>query len=112
MLSSKLFYDDAKVTCSWGNIINVDGNVIPNADYNNLKSEETYVKTQNTFKDDNVYSHYWMIFLPDNPDIAGKQTITIDMRGEVKTIEIELKYLGDYENGQGWKLVAAEETQN
>ena len=110
--STAFLYDDAKVTCSWGNIINVDGNVIPNADYNNLKSEETYVKTQNTFMDDNVYSHYWMIFLPDNPDIAGKQTITIDMRGEVKTIEIELKYLGDYENGQGWKLVAAEETQN
>lgn len=44
------------------------------------------------------------IQLPDDPAIAGQQSVTIEKDGYRIKIAFELVYLGDYTNGEGWEL--------
>lgn len=45
---------------------------------------------------------WFEIYLPDNKDIAGEQTITIKIGNEIVTVSVNLTYYGKYEDDLGW----------
>lgn len=42
------------------------------------------------------------IMLPDDESLAGPQTVVLDCNGYQVTIDVELSYLGNYTDGNGW----------
>ncbi|MBR4960932.1 MAG: hypothetical protein IKY52_08555, partial [Clostridia bacterium] len=47
-------------------------------------------------------SYSFTIYLPDDPSLEGKQSVTINVGGESKTFYFTLMYAGNYETGTGW----------
>lgn len=55
--------------------------------------------------DGNVYPVSTVdVFLPDDPSIAGEQTVTVALDDHRASVQILLTYDGGYESGSGWKL--------
>ena len=52
---------------------------------------------------DGIYSNAW-IGLPDQPNLAGNQTIVLSAGGWRAIINVNLEYLGNYETGEGWEI--------
>ena len=44
------------------------------------------------------------IFLPDDPSLAGRQSVTFTKNDLQVTIPFTLVYLGNYETGTGWSV--------
>ena len=44
------------------------------------------------------------VFLPDDPSIAGEQSVTVALAGHTAIIRVALTYDGGYGDGNGWKL--------
>jgi len=103
------FYKNAIVTCSWGHVINGEGYWEQHADMETAKSGGTYLETyQISDENDKATEYGWMIFLPDDPDIAGMQSVTVKVGKEEKTVWVDLEYQGDYNTGLGWKLIGVQ----
>ena len=49
----------------------------------------------------------YLICLPDDPSLAGEQSITCHIKDLIYTIGFTLEYVGDYETGTGWKVTDA-----
>ena len=55
--------------------------------------------------DGNVYSVAGVdVFLPDDPSIAGEQTVTVSLEGHTASVRLKLTYDGGYADGNGWKV--------
>ena len=107
-------YELSIVSCSWDRVINGDGTKrilgSEHADFETQKKGGTYLERYTEVdKEGNLTRYGWMLFMPDDPSIEGTQTVTIEVGGEKKVIEIEIKYLGDYEDGAGWRLTRSVE---
>jgi hypothetical protein len=56
------------------------------------------------------YSHtgkdrfMFLLFLPDDSSIEGAQSVTVAVGSSELTIDFNLTYAGDYENGMGWRI--------
>ena len=74
-------------------------------DFEGAKAGKTYIGhafdpgIEDTVEDD---AASFSVFLPDDPGIAGEQSVTVKAAGEERTIHFTLIYLGDYETGMGW----------
>ena len=44
------------------------------------------------------------VFLPDDPAIAGEQTLTLSLSGHTAVVRVNLEYDGGYGEGNGWKV--------
>ncbi len=44
------------------------------------------------------------VFLPDDPAIAGEQTLTLSLSGHTAVVRVALVYDGGYGDGNGWKV--------
>ena len=44
------------------------------------------------------------VFLPDDPAIAGEQSVTVSLAGHTAVVRVLLTYDGGYVDGNGWKL--------
>ncbi len=51
------------------------------------------------------------LYLPDDPSIAGEQTITLVSEDQQLTLRINLKYLGSYQDGRGWDVTFLDATK-
>ena len=71
------------------------------------KNGITYTEWATTLAEDSDNGNErfaYMVFLPDDPSIAGEQSVTMHVGSAEKTVSVTLVYLGDCETGTGWKI--------
>lgn len=97
-----------RITCSWDKVVNgTAGSGSEGANFDSAKAGMTYAEFGTT---DAVYSYTgvdrfdFLLFLPDNPDIAGSQSATVQIGDKQLTVYFDLEYEGDYVNGTGWNV--------
>ena len=101
---------DSVVTCSWGSIINGEGEPEQEVDMSIAENGQTYLEKycKDAQGTGNARECGWMIYLPDDPEIEGFQNITIKAGGAERTFWIKLDYLGSYHGFTGWQLAGIE----
>ena len=76
--------------------------------WENAKAGETCARVSRHTEinsDGNVYPVASVdIFLPDDPSIAGEQSVTVGLAGHSAVVRVLLTYDGGYAEGNGWKL--------
>lgn len=92
----------AYVTCSWDHIVNGSPEWERTATWQDAKEGMTYVERASYAGSSDTFAY--MVFLPDDPDIAGPQSVTVKIGDVEKTISFTLTYLGDYDTGLGWAI--------
>lgn len=98
-------YNEVAV-CSWGDVLSCLYSDIT-LDFDDAKNGYTFLQygTYINHKDTpGTEKFIFMLMLPDDPSIEGEQTVTIAIGPYRKIIGVDLKYMGDYETGTGWKL--------
>lgn len=90
------------VTCSWDHVVNGGPRWEQEATWQNAKEGMTYAERTSYVGSPDAFAY--MVMLPDNPDIAGTQSVTIQIGDVEKTISFNLAYLGDYDTGLGWAI--------
>ena len=96
------------IFCSWDHVRNGEGYWEAAENFDSAKKGSTYCEFAITSAEESFNGHEryaFMLFLPDNPSIAGEQSVTLQLGYAKKTIYFTLIYDGDYETGTGWKIV-------
>lgn len=96
-------YDFANVTCSWDEHITNGEKWEHEVDSDSvLQTGKTGVTRQiKLHPGKDFISYTFIVILPDDPEIAGPQSITIEVQGVKKEFEFELNYLGALGVDQG-----------
>lgn len=92
----------AYVTCSWDHVVNGGPRWEQTATWQDAKEGMTYAERVSYVSSPDAFAY--MVLLPDNPDIAGPQSVTIQVGDVEKTIFFTLTYLGNYDTGLGWAI--------
>lgn len=93
---------NASVFCSWDHIVNGGPTWEKVATWEDAKAGMTYAETGTYVNEPDAFEY--TVLLPDDPDIAGPQSITIQVGDAEKTISFILTYLGNYDTGLGWAI--------
>ena len=95
------------ITCSWGHVMNGEGSWEGEANIDSAKNGITYCEFGTTSAEYSANGHYrytYMLFLPDDPSVAGEQSVTMKVGNSQKTVSFKLIYAGNYDTGTGWKV--------
>lgn len=96
----------AIIDCSWGHVVNGDGfeYEVDFEDANNGVTYSEFGTISGEYTESGNAIYMSMIHLPDEPSIAGEQSVTIQVGNVKKVFSFDLTYEGDYENGTGWSV--------
>lgn len=92
------------ITASWGHAYNGNGQVELSGTIEDAKAGKTYVEYGTMEGQWGPDRYLYMLYLPDDPAIAGEQSVTMTVGSSELTVYFTLVYLGDYETGTGWKI--------
>ena len=95
------------ISCSWDHVTNGGEQWEQECNFETAKAGTTYAEfgiweAQNSPTGNERY--ILILYLPDDPDIAGPQSVTLKVGCSEKTISFTLTYAGDYETGTGWRI--------
>lgn len=92
----------ASISCSWDHVVNGGPTWEQVATWEDSKEGMTYAEFSTYVDSPDAFAY--MLMLPDRPDIAGPQSVTIKIGDVEKTVSFTLAYLGDYDTGLGWAI--------
>lgn len=92
------------ITTSWGHAYNGNGQVELSGTIEDAKAGKTYVEYGTMESQRGPDRFVYMVYLPDDPSIAGEQSLTLTVGSCELTVYFTLVYHGDYETGTGWAI--------